>query len=325
MCRVDLPSGCRGQTSISSESGDICSSKRRPLLRIQQYTILTSPQLICAEQALYIAGTVCLKISLAFFFLRFLITRWSRHIVWISVTIYTIVATAMLFLVVFECGLPGNYVIKQATDKCVSFRLQSCMGYAHGALNALTDWVFPILAIQFLVRTKLSVTAKVSCCGILLLAVIGSIASIVRTVYIPELGPSGNIYSRSEMPLIWTLVEGALGIIAASLATLRPLFQRCSSRTREALQSKSTGERSTGQPGLSSTLNCFGSTRPALAASPQESEAEKCDTMSLKTEPETTTRPLHLGILSSVATETEVNTRTIDRTRTMFWGMRSAL
>lgn len=236
----------------------------------------------------------------------------------------------MLFLVIFECGLPGNYVIKQATGKCVSFRIQSCMGYAHGALNALTDWVFPILAIQFLVRTKLSAMAKVSCCGILLLAVIGSVASIVRTVYIPELGPSGNIYSRSELPLIWTLVEGALGIIAASLATLRPLFQRCSSRTKEALQDKSTGDRSTnklGKSSLSSTLNCFGSNRPVLAASPQESEVEKCDSADLESEnhPKTTTRQLHLGILSSVATETEADTRIMDKTRTMIWGTRSAL
>lgn len=238
----------------------------------------------------------------------------------------------MLFLVIFECGLPTNYVVKQATGQCVSFRIQSSVGYAHGALNALTDWVFPILAIQFLVRTKFSIMAKVSCCAILLLAVIGSIASIVRTIYIPKLGPGGNIYSRSESPLIWTLVEGALGIIAASLATLRPLFQRCSSRTKEVLQSKSTSERSStrlGKSSLSSTLNCFGSTRPVLAESPQESEIEKCDTPadsefgnSPKT---TTTRQLHLGILSSVATETELNTKIMGKTGTMVWSTRSAL
>ncbi|KEQ60384.1 uncharacterized protein M437DRAFT_31836, partial [Aureobasidium melanogenum CBS 110374] len=181
-------------------------------------------QLICAEQALYITGTICLKISLAFFFLRFLITPWSRHIIWISVTIYTLLATSMLFLVIFECGLPGNYVLKQASHQCVSFHIQSSVGFAHGAVNALTDWLFPILAIQYLVRTKLSPMAKISCAGILGLAVCGSIASIVRTIYIPDFGPGGNIYSRTMKPLVWTLVEGGLGIIAASLATLRPLF-----------------------------------------------------------------------------------------------------
>ncbi|KAK6004975.1 hypothetical protein QM012_007754 [Aureobasidium pullulans] len=279
----------------------------------------TYAALICAEQALYIAGTICLKISLAFFFLRFLITRWSRHIVWISVILYTIIAVAMLFLVVFECGIPRNYVIKQTSGKCVSFRVQSCVGYVHGALNALTDWVFPLLAIQFLVRTKLSRMAKVSCCAILLLAVVGSVASIVRTVYIPRFGPGGNIYAKNIDPLIWTLIEGALGIIAASLATLRPLFQRCSTKTREVLQSKSTGDRSSSsklaKSSLSSTLNCFGSTRPALVASPLESEAEKCDT--IMEVPKTTTRPLHLGILSSVATETQLHTQVMDKTRTM--------
>ncbi|KAI4726699.1 hypothetical protein E4T49_05535 [Aureobasidium sp. EXF-10728] len=271
----------------------------------------TYAALICAEQALYIAGTVCLKISLAFFFLRFLIVRWARYIVWISVLVYSTLATAMLLLVVFECGLPGNYVIKQATGKCVTFRLQSSLGYAHGAINALTDWVFPILAIHFLVRcTKMSLAAKLSCCAILLLAVVGSIASIVRTVYIPEIGPDGNIYSRSMKPLIWTLVEGALGIIAASLATLRPLFQRCAGRTKIALHSKTS---STVKSSLGSTLNCFRSASvPAVEESSQHSMAEKCDTMDLESGlyPKTTTVPVHLGVLSSVATETGMVTKT---------------
>ncbi|CAD0081485.1 unnamed protein product [Aureobasidium vineae] len=285
--------------------------------------------LICAEQALYIAGTVCLKISLAFFFLRFLIVRWARYIVWISVLVYSTVATAMLLLVVFECGLPGNYVIKQATGKCVTFRLQSSLGYAHGAINALTDWVFPVLAIHFLIRcTKMSLAAKLSCCAILLLAVVGSIASIVRTVYIPEIGPGGNIYSRSMKPLIWTIVEGALGIIAASLATLRPLFQRCAGRTRVALQSKSTGSRSTCKfsNSLGSTLNCFGtSARPALDESPRGAVAEKCDTMDLESGnyPKTTTLPLRLGVLSSLATETGMMTK-MDMTGTIIRGTESA-
>lgn len=148
-----------------------------------------------------------------------------------------------------------------------------------------------------------------------MLAVVGSIASIVRTVYIPMIGPTGNIYSRSMKPLIWTMIEGALGIIAASLATLRPLFQRCAGKTRSALQSKSTGDkRCLAKSPLSSTLNCFGSSK-IPADSPQESEAEKCDTMDLESgeHGKVVTRPLHLGVLSSVATETELTK--MDRTR----------
>jgi hypothetical protein len=286
--------------------------------------MLTIPrrQLICAEQALYIAGTICLKISLAFFFLRFLLVRWARWVVWISVVVYSTVATAMLLLVTFECGLPNNYVLKAMSGQCLSFGILSTVGYVHGALNALTDWVFPLLAIQFLVRcTKMSLAAKLSCCGILLLAVVGSIASIVRTVYIPMLGPEGNIYARSMKPLIWTMIEGALGIISASLATLRPLFQRCAGKTKSALQSRNTGDPSAGKPvksPLSSTLNCFRSTRSA-----EEPEVEKCDTMDLESGNHgktPTKQPLHLGVLSSVASETGMITK---MDGTINWGMKS--
>ncbi|KAI5271514.1 hypothetical protein E4T47_05129 [Aureobasidium subglaciale] len=287
--------------------------------------------LICAEQALYIAGTITLKISLAFFFLRFLIVRWARYVVWTSVMVYTTCALGMFFLVVFECGMPGNYIMKQATGKCVSFRVLSTTGYVHGALNALTDWVFPMLAIHFLVQTKMSGTAKAYCSAILLLAVLGSIASIIRTVYIPEIGPDGNIYSRSMKPLIWTMIEGGLGIIAASLAALRPLFQRCSTRTKSALQSKLTCENSRSKlvkSSLGSQLNCFSFKATRLPAeSPQESEASKCDTMDLESgnHARTITKPLHLGILSSVATETELDmTQKTDGTRTVIRGTKSA-
>ncbi|THY34675.1 hypothetical protein D6D00_00022 [Aureobasidium pullulans] len=326
-CLVDA-SRCGVETSILSKSGDICRSEYFYFGIGNMNRDIDLPcQLICAEQALYIAGTVVLKISLAFFFLRFLIVRWARYVVWISVVVYATVATMMFFLVVFECGIPGNYVMKQATGKCVSFRILSITGYIHGGLNALTDWVFPVLAIHFLIQTKMSRAAKASCCGILLLAVVGSIASIVRTVYIPEIGPGGNIYSRSMKPLIWTMIEGALGIIAASLATLRPLFQRCSARTKIVLQSRSTCDRSTSKlckSSLGSTLNCFGSTKTA-ADSPPDSEAEKHDTMDLESgdQARTMSKPLHLGVLSSVATETELNMTNKMDTRTMVRGTKS--
>jgi hypothetical protein len=244
------------------------------------------------------------------------------------VVVYSTLATAMLLLVTFECGLPNNYVLKQMSGQCVSFRILSNTGYAHGALNALTDWVFPILAIHFLIRChKMSLAAKLSCCGILLLAVVGSIASIVRTVYIPMIGPEGNIYSRSMKPLIWTMIEGALGIIAASLATLRPLFQRCAGRTKSALQSRNTGDRCTlklAKSPLSSTLNCFGgAAQPAADKETQESEAEKCDTMDLESgnHVKVTSMPIHLGVLSSVATETGMGTNM----GMMRWETKSAL
>jgi hypothetical protein len=125
------------------------------------------------------------------------------------------------------------------------------------------------------------------------------------------------------------MIEGALGIIAASLATLRPLFQRCAGKTKSALQSRNTGDRCVtlklAKSPLSSTLNCFGgAVRPAADKDTQDSEAaEKCDTMDLESgnHVKVTSMPIHLGVLSSVATETGMYTN-IGMTR---WETKSAL
>lgn len=163
--------------------------------------------------------------------------------------------------------------------------------FAYGSLNALTDWVFPLLALHFLCRTRMSRMAKISCSAILLLAVVGSVASIARTVYIPGFGPGGNLYVNSAKPLIWSLIEGGLGITAASMATLRPLFQRCSARTKTIISSaRSKDSPSRGKVEKSAT---------------QESDLEKCDTMNMEPRIHVRTKPLHLGILSSVMSEAE--------------------
>lgn len=247
-----------------------------------------------------------LKTSLALFFLRFLAERWARWTVWISVVLYSTLAFAMMLLAIFRCGVPRNFVVAEATGKCLPFRVLEITGYVHGALNASTDWVFPLLAVHFLRKTKISPLAKASCCAILFLAVVGSVASIVRTIYIPSIGPDGNIYSNSMKILVWTIVEGGTGIVAASSATFRPLFQRCSAKTKAALSSAKTKSE---KPSLLSNLTCFGSARP-LAVSTDESDIEKCDTKNLGSGVCVRTKPLHIGILSSVGIETERDTTT---------------
>lgn len=78
---------------------------------------------------------------------------------------------------------------------------------------------------------------KISVCFIMLLAVAGSVVSCVRTAYVSSLSPSVNFYQSSKESLVWTVVEPGLGITAASLATLRPLFHTCLERTKTVFNS----------------------------------------------------------------------------------------
>ena len=59
----------------------------------------------------------------------------------------------------------------------------------------------------------------------------GSTATIVRMPYIKQLAQDDFLYSTTNVA-IWSTVEPGIGITAAALATLRPLFRSFLSRSK---------------------------------------------------------------------------------------------
>lgn len=68
-------------------------------------------------------------------------------------------------------------------------------------------------------------------------AVIGSSASVVRTVYYKDITGT-NYWKAITNFLAWSIVEPGIGITAASLATLRPLLRLCIEGSQEVLSNK---------------------------------------------------------------------------------------
>lgn len=191
-----------------------------------------------AEQALYVGGTVLLKLSIAVFYLRFLRAPWQRQLIIISCAIYTVFGTCIVFLVVFDCGVPSKLQMqKYFSKKCIDFSIFTSVSIAHGVANALADWVFALLPISVLWQSMLTRPAKISACLVVALAILGSVASCVRTAYIPGLAPTKNFYATSTDAMIWTVVEPGLGITAACLACLRPLFRQWIEGAKEVVES----------------------------------------------------------------------------------------
>lgn len=174
---------------------------------------------------LYIITTVVLKLSLAVFFLRVVTERWQRYVIYTSVTLYTTAGMAWFFIVLFQCGNPVHTVENAALGKCLSFEhITGPLNYAHGALNAITDWSFAIVPIFVVRSSQMSPKARASVIGILALGAAGSLASLVRLGYVNVLGVgSDQIFIKAPEYAIVSIIELGLGITAASLATLRPL------------------------------------------------------------------------------------------------------
>lgn len=199
---------------------------------------------VVSLMGLYILTTITLKISLAIFFLRVVIQKWQRRVIYITIGIYTVYGLMFAFLAVFQCGVPTHFLIKEATGMCVRDDILQPLNYLHGSLNAASDWLFAILPIFVLWNSKIPRSAKISSGLLLSLGAIGSISSLIRLAYVPGLKNGPVFFSNAINIGIWSVIEPGLGIVAASLATLRPLFKSMVEKARNTTNSSSRSNNS---------------------------------------------------------------------------------
>ncbi|THY30216.1 hypothetical protein D6D01_03313 [Aureobasidium pullulans] len=210
---------------------------------------------------LYILTTVIFKLSLAVFFLRVVNQRWQRQVIIGSVILYTLFGTAWLFVAIFQCGSPAKYVTNEAAGKCLPFKtVLRPLNYTHGVLNAVTDWIFAIIPIFVVRSAQMHRQQKITVCTILGLGVLGSICSIVRLAYVDVVGVKLEelLISAPNFAIV-SIVELGLGITAACLATLRPLFAVWFDKARTGISSSRSGRNTkTGPVGLGGSKGVMG-------------------------------------------------------------------
>jgi hypothetical protein len=131
--------------------------------------------------------------------------------------------TTVILITIFQCGAPSNIFIHR---NCLDW--DSVMGpisYFSGALTAITDWIFVLTTVSLVLKMKMPPRAKISVVLLLSLAAMGSIVSIARIPFIR--GGRYQLNTTAKLPrvVILAAIEAGIGIIALSLATLRPLVK----------------------------------------------------------------------------------------------------
>jgi hypothetical protein len=170
-----------------------------------------------------------LKISIGLFFLQIVQTPRIRAVIYTCVGTSTIFSIAMLGFAIFQCGVYDNiwdFIGKRFTGKCVSDAAALGMTFTHGAITIITDWMFLILPFFILRGTLMAKREKLAIGFVLAFGSISGIAAIARLPYIRILAvPKSQIFGQIQNIAIWSAVEPAVGIIAGSLVTVRPLFR----------------------------------------------------------------------------------------------------
>ncbi|KAH8680699.1 hypothetical protein BX600DRAFT_519857, partial [Xylariales sp. PMI_506] len=129
------------------------------------------------------------------------------------------------FVGIFQCSPVSYYwlrVTHEISGKCADATIAETVTYMATAIHAWSDWTLGLLPVFLVWKLQIKQRAKLSINGILALGILS-----VPSVSIPPAGLEFYLkpYANMELHIL------GVGLVASSIATLRPLFKRGFGRT----------------------------------------------------------------------------------------------
>ncbi|KAF4549026.1 Hypothetical protein D9617_24g017400 [Elsinoe fawcettii] len=171
------------------------------------------------------------QISVGFFFLAiFSHRKIERWIIYVVMVLSTCCGIAYLPLGYGTCAqikvLPGV----NTTCPMVTQTAASATFAAFSIVTVVRDFTLTLLALIALYKVQLPLPTKLSACFLLVLGSVGGLASTVRLAIVLKKTDLSAYTKELFLLYRWVMVEIALGVIAANLALVRPLFHKLLSK-----------------------------------------------------------------------------------------------
>ncbi|KAF2010865.1 hypothetical protein BU24DRAFT_47762 [Aaosphaeria arxii CBS 175.79] len=248
----------------------------------QEMTVATLRRMLLYVQLaeiFYIITTTLLKVSLGLFFLRLLTKRWQVLTFYIILGVSAVYGVIYTFVAIFQCGVPHDLLnnLLHGTDRCLPEAFSLFTGYLYGTINVIADWTFVLIPIYILIESDMTRQSKLSVGIVLALGAIGSISSVMRMVFLKGLLLNGQLTTEAVKATFWATAEPGTGIIAASVAVLRPLFRKVKTEVQDRITQHNTNRSKPkdveNNPNLDSqSLVAMASTKPTSSGGIEDSK-----------------------------------------------------
>ncbi|THY55516.1 hypothetical protein D6C97_05407 [Aureobasidium pullulans] len=236
---------------------------RNPILKESSADLLLL--LLAIGEALFMVTSIAFKTSLMIFFRQFLLERRQRYLVTSITVFYCAISVLAFFLALVPCGTLSHLARKRVEGKCIPTNVWNGLLYTHGAVSALSDWVFALLPILVLWKSSMPAKTKLGVTLLMVFAVCGSLCAVLRTIYTGSLHFDARYYDVNHKPsyqhvtalvINMAVLEMGIGITAASVACLMPLCRRCAGwfQRRLATRSRQSDIQGRRKDGVSTTL-----------------------------------------------------------------------
>ncbi|TVY83039.1 hypothetical protein LSUE1_G004301 [Lachnellula suecica] len=214
-------------------------------------------------------GISLVKLSVAFFLLRLVPSKAYKILLWCMIAFLVAFTISSAGTITFSCTpVSASWDLSLAlTARCFSRDTFTAIGMFNSCVNILTDVLFAILPIPMVWGLQVNKRTKATLTVILSLGILyghlsslspseflesftniesfsACAASIVKTVFQSQVFNTPDVY-RNYSYFTWNSIEHNVGILAASLPALRPLFKNLLDSTKN-MRTRITGANSSG-------------------------------------------------------------------------------
>ncbi|KAK2006178.1 integral membrane protein [Colletotrichum eremochloae] len=177
------------------------------------------------SEVLYFASTVLTKLSLSIMIVRLSATKIYAYILWTNMAVLGATMIVCMGVLLASCD-PIDALWNEKLGFCRNPNGWMYVSYGGSVVLAMVDWTCAITPFFLIQGLQMPKRRKISLQVILGLGIIGSAAGLVRMGYYHSYDtvkhPNESLYNWGQT-VLWTVLEGGLGIIACSLPPLRKL------------------------------------------------------------------------------------------------------
>ncbi|KAH7030043.1 hypothetical protein B0J12DRAFT_682530 [Macrophomina phaseolina] len=178
-------------------------------------------------ELLCLPAVICIRNSLILTLTRLTLSRPILFFLYFLITINTVATTATLIFIIVQCRpLHANWTLSLRETHCLPPTVLIRVAKSWSALSVVVDWSVALLPIPLLWHIRMRWRVKGAVMGILGLGIFASCATLVRIPLLPRLAsPTEPLHNLGAITL-WAFLEAGIGLVAASLTSLRPLLRR---------------------------------------------------------------------------------------------------
>ncbi|KKY16107.1 putative polytopic membrane protein [Diplodia seriata] len=192
---------------------------------------LTPENIVLALKFFYACGglytftTMLVKIAVGVFLLRVIVNPVQKYVIWGTLAVSSGYGVFMVVGSLLQCNPPAKFWNPSLEGSCSNKTGGVWTGYLHAAISASVDFILAGIPFFMLRHSNLGWKKRVAIYLIMSLGSFAAITTLIRVRTIDDLSKSGDYLYNLKGIIVWSWVEPGVGIIAGSMATLRPLVR----------------------------------------------------------------------------------------------------